>query len=143
MCPGCHPGKLRANYATVGNSAPPQRLQDAYVVNQIYGSSYNYSLPTTKANNDLQPERTNSEEVGLEIAFLKNRLGLDGSFYHTNSINQIVQSTDYSNATGYEYKYVNAGNIENQGFELSVFGSPVQGRNFPWDINVNYDPPPQ
>jgi TonB-linked SusC/RagA family outer membrane protein len=130
-------GKLRVNYATVGNSAPPQSTYDQYTVNANLGSSYLYSLPTTKANNDLVPERTNSEEAGLEIAFLKNRLGLDGSFYHTNSINQIVP-TQVSNATGYEYKYVNAGNIENQGVELSLFGTPIQTKNFSWDVNVNW-----
>jgi TonB-linked SusC/RagA family outer membrane protein len=134
-------GKLRANYATVGNSAPPQSTYDQYTVNTnlntAAGSSYLYSLPTTKANNGLVPERTNSEEVGVEIAFLKNRLGLDGSYYHTNSINQIVP-TQVSNATGYENKYVNAGNIRNQGVELSVFGTPIQTRNFSWDVNVNW-----
>jgi TonB-linked SusC/RagA family outer membrane protein len=134
-------GKLRVNYATVGNSAPPQSTYDQYTVNTNLvtsaGTSYIYSLPVTKANSDLVPERTNSEEAGLEIAFLKNRLGFDGSFYHTNSINQIVP-TQVSNATGYETKYVNAGNIENQGVELSLFGTPIQTRNFSWDVNLNW-----
>ena len=130
-------GKLRANYATVGNSAGVQQIQDVYTVNTNYGSSYSYSLPITKANNNLEPERTNSYEGGLEVAFLRNRLGFDGSYYHTNSINQIFRS-QISNTTGYEYKYINAGNIENQGIELSVFGTPVQTRNFQWDVNINY-----
>lgn len=130
-------GKLRANYATVGNSAGVQQTEDVYTVNTNYGSSYMYSLPVTKANNDLQPERTNSYEGGIEVAFLQNRLGFDGSWYHTNSINQVLKS-QISNSTGYEYKYINAGNIENQGVELSIFGTPVQTRNFQWDININY-----
>jgi TonB-linked SusC/RagA family outer membrane protein len=130
-------GKLRANYATVGNSAGVQQTEDVYTVNTNYGSSYMYSLPVTKANNDLQPERTNSYEGGLEVAFLRNRLGFDGSYYHTNSINQVLKS-QISNSTGYEYKYINAGNIENQGVELSLFGTPVQTRNFQWDVNVNW-----
>ena len=130
-------GKLRANYATVGNDAPIQSIADNYVVNNIYGNSYLYSLPTTKNNNDLKPERTNSKEVGVEISFLKNRLGFDASYYHTNSINQIVKS-QVSAGTGYSYKYVNAGNIQNQGVELSLFGTPVQTHNFSWDVNVNW-----
>ncbi|HTI11319.1 MAG TPA: SusC/RagA family TonB-linked outer membrane protein, partial [Puia sp.] len=130
-------GKLRANYATVGNDAPFASVQDVYTVNNIYGSSYLYSLPTTKNNNNLKPERTNSKEVGVEISFLHNRLGFDATFYHTNSINQIVRS-QVSAGTGYSFKYVNAGNIENQGFELSLFGSPVQRKNFSWDVNINW-----
>ena len=130
-------GKLRANYATVGNDAPIQSIADVYTVNNLYGASNLYSLPTTKNNNDLKPERTNSKEVGVEIAFLKNRLGFDATYYHTNSINQIVKS-QVSAGTGYSYKYVNAGNIQNQGIELSLFGTPVQTRNFQWDVNVNW-----
>lgn len=130
-------GKLRANYASVGNSPGPQSTEDVYTVGNIYNNAYQYYLPITKANNALKPERTNSEEVGVEISFLRNRLGFDGTYYHTNSINQIVRS-QVSGATGYEYKYINAGNIENQGFELSLFGTPVQTRNFQWDVNVNW-----
>jgi outer membrane receptor protein involved in Fe transport len=131
-------GKLRANYATVGNDAPIQSLNDNFnVAGQPYGSSYLYFLPTTKNNNALKPERTNSKEAGIEISFLHNRLGFDATYYHTNTINQIVPS-QVSSATGYTRKYVNAGNVENQGFEVSLFGSPVQTRDFSWDINVNW-----
>ena len=130
-------GKLRANYATVGNDAPPQSIQDVYTVNNIYGSSYLYSLPTTKNNSSLKPERTNSKEVGIEISFLRNRLGFDATYYHTNTINQILRS-QVSAGTGYSYEYVNAGNVENQGVELSLFGTPVQSKNFSWDVNINW-----
>ena len=130
-------GKLRANYATVGNDAPVQSVQDVYTIGNIYGSSYQFSNPTTKNNPTLVPERTNSEEAGVEISFLKNRLGFDASVYHTNTINQIIP-IQTSSAIGYNKKFVNAGNVRNQGIELSLFGSPVQTKNFSWDINVNW-----
>lgn len=130
-------GKLRANYATVGNDAPWGSTMDTWNVGNIYGSSYQFSVPTTKNNANLKPERTNSKEVGLEVAFLKNRLGFDASYYHTNSINQIV-GLQTSSATGYNYEYVNAGNIMNQGFEVSLFGTPVKSRNFSWEVNLNW-----
>ncbi len=82
-------------------------------------------------------KRTNSKEIGLEVAFLKNRLGFDASYYHTNSINQIV-NIQTSSAVGYNAKYVNAGNIMNEGFEVSLFGTPVKSRNFSWEVNVNW-----
>ncbi len=110
---------------------------DTYQIGNIYGSSYQYYLPTTKNNNTLKPERTNSKEVGLEVAFLKNRLGFDATVYRTNTVNQIVPAQT-SSAIGYTKKYINAGNIQNQGIELSVFGTPVKTRNFSWDINVNW-----
>src|SRR6201999_4474617 len=82
-------GKLRANYATVGNDAPWGSIQDVY--NQptpfVPGttSSILFSLPTTKNNDALKPERTNSKEIGLEMSFLKSRLGFDVTYYHANT----------------------------------------------------------
>jgi TonB-linked SusC/RagA family outer membrane protein len=134
-------GKLRANYATVGNDAPWGSIQDVY--NQptpfVAGttSSILFSLPTTKNNDALKPERTNSKEVGLEMSFLKNRIGFDASFYHTNTVDQVLGIAT-SAATGYGNKFVNAGNVQNQGFEVSLFGSPVKTRNFSWDVTVNW-----
>jgi len=134
-------GKLRANYATVGNDANWGSIQDVY--NQpnpfVAGttSSILFSLPTTKNNDALKPERTNSKEVGLEMSFLKSRIGFDVSFYHTNTVDQILPIA-ITPSTGYGSKYVNAGNLQNQGFEVSVYGTPVKTRNFSWEITANW-----
>jgi len=134
-------GKIRANYATVGNDAPPQSIQDVYDQPTPFvagtTSSILFSLPNTKNNDKLKPERTNSKEVGLEMSFLKNRVGFDASFYHTNTVDQILAIATTA-ATGYTGKYVNAGNLQNQGFEVSLFGQPVKTRNFSWDVAVNW-----
>lgn len=134
-------GKLRANYATVGNDAPWGSIQDVYNQGNPFvsgtTSSILFSLPTTKNNDALKPERTNSKEVGLELSFLKNRIGIDASFYHTNTVDQVL-SISTSTATGYGGKFVNAGDVQNQGFEVSLFGSPVKTRDFSWDVTVNW-----
>lgn len=130
-------GKLRANYATVGNDAPWGSLKDLYDQPAAFGSSILFSLPGTKNNANLKPENTSSKEIGLEMAFLKNRIGFDITFYQTNTVNQIIPVA-ISTATGYSNKYVNAGNIENKGIELSIFGAPVKTKDFSWDINLNF-----
>jgi TonB-linked SusC/RagA family outer membrane protein len=134
-------GKLRANYATVGNDANWGSIQDVY--NQpnpfVAGttSSILFALPTTKNNDALKPERTNSKEVGLEMSFLRSRVGFDATFYHTNTIDQILPVAT-STSTGYASKYLNAGNLQNEGFELTVYGTPVKTRNFSWEITANW-----
>lgn len=130
-------GKLRANYAQVGNSAPAYSLFDAYTPVTPFGSQTQYSVPGTKNNPNLKPEITKSSEFGLEMAFLKNRIGLDASYYNAQSFNQIMPVT-VSTATGYSAMYVNAGTITNKGVELSVNGTPVQNSNFSWNIAVNW-----
>ena len=139
-------GKVRANYAEVGGDAPLYTVNDVYV-NDIDANSgqavvsYNgnalFSVSGTKNNPDLKPERTKSFEVGLEMSFLKSRLGLDVSYYDAKTVDQILPLT-VSTATGYSRKYVNSGTIQNKGIEISLNGSPVKTNDFSWDINVNF-----
>lgn len=130
-------GKLRLNYAEVGNDADWGLIKDVYDQPTPFGSTILFSLPGNKNNDALQPERTFSKEIGLEMAFLKNRVGFDISYYHTNSRNQILRVAT-STATGYSSKSVNAGDIENKGIELSVFATPVKTTDFSWNINLNW-----
>jgi outer membrane receptor protein involved in Fe transport len=80
---------------------------------------------------------TISREIGLEMSFLNNRFGFDASYYHTNTVDQIIPVA-VSLATGYSSKFINAGDIENKGVELSLFGAPIRNRNFSWNVNVNF-----
>ncbi|NML22242.1 SusC/RagA family TonB-linked outer membrane protein [Pseudoflavitalea sp. G-6-1-2] len=130
-------GKLRLNYAEVGNSAPVGATNNSYDRNTNFQNAVMFSLPDNKANENLEPERTKSKEIGVEMSFLKNRVGFDVTYYHTRSVNQISLVTT-SASTGYTAKYVNAGVIVNKGWELSMFGSPIKTKDFSWNINLNW-----
>jgi TonB-linked SusC/RagA family outer membrane protein len=130
-------GKIRANYATVGNDAPFGSIMDVYDKPNPFGTTLLFSLPGTKNNTLLKPEQTRSKEVGLEMGFLSSRIGFDASYYHTNTVDQIIPVST-SKATGYSSKFINAGDIENKGVELSLYGVPVRKKDFSWNINVNY-----
>ena len=86
-------------------------------------------------NPDLKPERTNSFEAGLEMNFFNNRLGFDITYYQTNTKDEILPLS-VSGTTGYIYKYVNSGEIENKGFELGIHATPVKTRDFEWNTNL-------
>ena len=130
-------GKLRLNYAEVGNSAPANSLTDVLVKPIPFGTVPLYSSNSTKNNAQLLPELTQSYEGGVELSFLNRRLGADISVYKTNSKNQIIP-VEVSSITGYTSKYVNAGEIENKGIELMLTGNPVTNENFNWDISLNW-----
>ena len=130
-------GKLRANYAEVGNSAPWGRTTDSYDKPDPFGSATLFSLPVSKNNDELVPERTLSKEIGLEMAFLRNRVGFDASYYITNTKNQLIPVA-VSSATGFGSKFLNAGDVQNKGIEVTVFATPVRNSNFSWDINLNW-----
>jgi TonB-linked SusC/RagA family outer membrane protein len=131
-------GKLRANYATVGNGGDaPYLTADVYNIGTPFGSAPIVSVSSTSANPDLKVEKTKSYEFGMEAAFLNNRLGFDITYYNAKTFNQIL-SIPVSTATGYSFKALNAGNIRNKGVELSVHGTPVQNSNFSWNIDLNW-----
>lgn len=129
--------KLRFNYAEVGNDAPVYSLFSTYTQEASYGSNSRYHVNTTLQNADLKPERTKSLEGGLELKFLNNRIGLDLSVYKMNSIDQIMP-VQVSRASGYSQRYVNSGEIENKGIELTLNATIVKAGDFSWDIQANW-----
>ena len=130
-------GKLRVNYATVGNDAPWGAIKNVYDQPAPFGSTILFSAPSTQNNPFLKPEQTQSREIGLEMAFMQNRLGFDLTYYQTNTLDQIMPAS-VSTATGFSSTYVNAGNIENKGLELSLFANPIKTDDFSWNVNVNF-----
>ncbi len=130
-------GKIRLNYAEVGNSAPARRTKDVYLGNApLYGNSL-VTVPDTRNNPDLKPETQRAIEAGLELNFFNNRLGIDLAYYKNNTFDQLMPVT-VSFATGYSSKWVNAGEIENRGYEVALFATPIQSKDFRWNLALNW-----
>lgn len=129
--------KIRANYAEVGSDAPFASIIDTYSKPSPFGSITLFSLPNTKNNAYLKPERTKALEAGLEMMFKDSRLGFDFGMYKNNTVDQILP-VSISTATGYSTKYVNSGEVENKGLEIAFMAKPVKTENFTWDIILNW-----
>jgi len=130
-------GKLRANYAAVGNDAPYFSLQNTYVSTAPFNGQTIFNSPITNNNPNLVPEMNHTYEIGAELSFLKNRIGLDVTYYHAQSINQITP-IPVSTASGYSRFFVNGGTIQNQGVEISLNLTPVKLPDFSWDMTINW-----
>lgn len=130
-------GKLRVNYAEVGNSAPAFSIFDVYTQPTGLGSIPLFSIPNTKNNENLKPERTKSFEAGIEADFFNSLLGFDFTYYRSSTVDQII-NVSTTGATGYTAQWVNAGEVENKGFEVAAFATPVQTGDFSWNININF-----
>lgn len=131
-------GKLRASWAQVGNDA-----QGAYLLNSVYTSTGTFgSIPlssttTSVPPGNLLPEKTNSTEIGLDLRFFKNRLGIDFNWYKSTTSNQIIE-LDVAESSGATRALVNAGEIENKGVELLLRGTPIKTNHFNWDASFNF-----
>jgi TonB-linked SusC/RagA family outer membrane protein len=130
-------GKIRANWANVGSDAPANALIDAYGIGTPFNGVTLASAPSTQNNSSLLPENTASRELGLEVKMFDNRVGFDVSAYNRSTKNQILPA-QVSTATGTYYKYVNAGQVDNQGYEVSGYITPVKTKDFQWDVSVNW-----
>lgn len=130
-------GKVRLNYAKVGNDAPWGSTVDTYVVEAPFGTSTLVSARSRKRNENLKPELSTSIEAGLEMNFFHNRFGFDLAYYKTNTVDQIVPLS-VSLATGYSSKFVNVGEVQNQGIEIMLRGTAIKINDFSWDVMVNF-----
>ena len=131
-------GKIRAGWAMVGNDTDPYSLKETFTNYQPnFDGTPRYSTPNTLPNSDLKPETTYSWEIGGEFKFFNNRLGLDATYY-SNRTEDLITNVALSGSTGYLYKTMNAGVMTNKGVELMLTGTPIQTRDFSWDVAVNF-----
>jgi outer membrane receptor protein involved in Fe transport len=132
-------GKIRASWAQVGSDTDPYQLALNYSTAKYSYGGFVIGMinNTTTPNKDLKPTRTNSFELGLEMKFFNGRLGLDFTYYNQLSKDQIIGLAS-SSTSGYNYRLVNAGEIENKGIELALNGRVLQIKDFAWDAGLNF-----
>ena len=132
-------GKVRASWAKVGNDTSPYMLRPTY---EMASNSFGpYPMASISGdvipNKNLRPTMTNSIELGFELKLLKNRIGIDFTYYNQHSKDQILRmNTSY--ASGYRYQLINAGDIENRGVEIALNTRPIETNDFSWDVNLNF-----
>ena len=130
-------GKLRGNYATVGNDLGPLKVYNIYNLNNSFGTVSSGSNPATFNNATLKPETTRGFEVGLEMAMLKNRISFDVSYYD-NETDDLLTSIVTTGAAGMTGAWANVGSVRNTGIEASLTLTPIRSNNFTWDITANF-----
>ncbi|WP_259069258.1 SusC/RagA family TonB-linked outer membrane protein [Mucilaginibacter sp. X4EP1] len=130
-------GKLRASYGQTGSNPTPQATNLTFTSQGTVNG-----IPLSEVTNDsappdhLQPEVTTESEIGTELKFFGNRIGVDFDYYYKKSHNFLLPIT-LSNATTFSSVYVNAGDMYNKGIELLLTGSPIKTQNFGWDVSIN------
>lgn len=129
--------KVRGGWSEVGNDADPYQLSTVYNFQTAFDGNPIQTSSQKKLNENLKPETTRSSEVGLEATFWKNRLRFDAAYYNTDSYDQILEIKTTA-SSGYNSQLINAGKINNHGIELQLDGTPIQTKDFKWNIGVNY-----
>jgi TonB-linked SusC/RagA family outer membrane protein len=132
-------GKIRVSYGIVGNDPGVYFANNAFSQGTLqYGANsivYNY-IDTSVGNESLRPEKKKEFEVGLESKFFKNRLGFELTYYN-NDIQDQLLPTSAAAAMGARSMWMNIGDLTNKGLEFAAYGTPVETRNFRWDLRGN------
>jgi ferric enterobactin receptor len=130
-------GKIRASWAQVGKDANPYAT-NTYVNPPIsIGSFTGVGNQYYAGNPILKPEIQNSWEVGGEFRFLNGRIGLDYTYYHSQTKNQIAQPR-LAQSGGFIFSSLNSGSVINKGMEIALSGKVVSQKNFGWDATLNF-----
>jgi TonB-linked SusC/RagA family outer membrane protein len=130
-------GKIRASWAQVGKDANP------YATNTYVWAPYTidgYTLVGNQwsaGNPILKPEIQDAWEVGGEFKFLNGRIGLDYTYYHSQTKNQIGQPR-LAQSGGFIFSTLNSGTVINKGMEIAITGKPIVKKDFSWDAMLNF-----
>jgi len=129
--------KLRASYATTGKGPLKPYIID-YSFQSVTSTGGGFALGVTANNPDLRPEFSKNMEVGGELKFLKNRIGIDVAYF-TNKVSDNIIENRISYATGAILRWVNGGELTAKGWEVQLTANPVKSKKASWNVTVNFD----
>lgn len=132
--------KLRVSYGQAGNN----RIGDFLYLTQFNSNAFydqNNQLvtgynPAGLANDNLKWETTTSRNIGLDAAFLNNRIQLTVDAYR-NTTEDLLLSTPVPTSSGYTTQIQNVGSTSNRGVEIQLSGTPVRRNKFAWNASFN------
>ena len=129
-------GKIRASYGTTGNDRIGNFPSiSRWTVVQGYGGVPGLA-ETQPGNPNLGWEETRKLDIGLELAFLKNRIRLEADYF-LNRTKDLLLNRPLPGTTGFDRITANIGETENTGIELSVNALMVKTNDFSWNATLN------
>ena len=134
--------KIRGGYATSAGFPNPYSTRPSINLNAIdnggiLGGITTQSWSNLLPNPDLRPELHKESEIGIEGKLFNNRIDFDISLYKRISKDQIMGAS-LDPATGYSFKYLNAGRVDTKGIEIGLNFKPIKTELFKWDVNSNF-----
>ncbi len=116
---------------------PSYANQNSYSFQSYYNGTPSVGFSNTIANSTLKPFDRTSYEGGVDLKFIKNRLGFDFTYFTSFNGPQIY-ALPVASSTGFSAQNVNGITSKKAGFEITLSGTPIRTANFNWDINATY-----
>jgi TonB-linked SusC/RagA family outer membrane protein len=132
--------KLRGAWGQAGRAPTAFSATQTYTVDRVtLGNTTGSAIRTSiYGNPNLEAERGSEIELGFDAGLFSERLGVDFTYYNKTTTD-MLQAVSIAPSTGFiGTRLANLGEVTNKGLELSLFGVPVQTRNFSWDSRLNF-----
>ncbi|KEO72698.1 SusC/RagA family TonB-linked outer membrane protein [Anditalea andensis] len=128
-------GRIRP--ANGSNAINPYSHIQAFNPGVVWGGNPSLIFPSALINPDIQPETSDSYEIGIDTKFLRGRLGLDLTYYRIRDFNNLI-SVPVSQASGFTTRLENGAEFTRKGWELMINATPILRNDFSWNINLNW-----
>ena len=148
-------GKIRAGIAQTGKDADPYQiypvlgqtaLTDGYrtlnfpvatLVGTVVTPVNGFSVSNLIGNDKLQPEISKDIEIGTDLKFFNNRLGIDVAWYN-KTVTNLIWTATIPSTTGFTAQTQNLGEITNKGVEINLSLTPIKTKDFEWEVFANF-----
>jgi len=140
--------KIRASYGTTGNSGVPQYVYGASLkpVATAFGTGF---IINNVANPNLTWATAIQKDLGIDFSLFNSRIDAVADYYIKTSKNFLFQQplpyfllggpNEYGdNPAGIAPPYINAGNIENKGFEFTINSHNIVAKDFKWNTTLTF-----
>ncbi|MDO3625652.1 SusC/RagA family TonB-linked outer membrane protein [Mucilaginibacter sp. BT774] len=135
--PAGYPVGYGTPYQTTYGGPNYTTSQPAYVLGKSYGNITAASAPTNSVDPKLKPSTRSNYEGGFEMRFLRDRLGLSGTYFVYKDGPQIF-SQQLSETNGSDQSFLTNGfATKRTGYEISINGTPITSQDFKWDVLLN------
>lgn len=129
--------KLRGSFAQIGSDLAAYQNSTTYALGSTqWNGNALTSTPDQLIDPNIKPSLSSSYELGFDLRFLKNRVGLNFTYYNQKTKDQIV-SAPITSASGFTSKLINAAEVDRNGIEITIDGTPVMTKDFRWDVSLN------
>ena len=131
--------KLRASYGATGNSEIPayRALAGLASSDVIFGGTRNIGIGVGRmSNSNLQWEKTQQVDFGVELGLFQNRISFELDLYR-RKVNEMLLDAPLPFSSGYTSIFTNVGSMENKGFEFAVNSTNIKAGDFSWSTTFN------
>ncbi len=131
--------KLRMAYGESGNltGIGPYDRFNSYSSIAFLGKTSFFSS-STLANTKVKPERQTEFEVGTDLGFVDNRIGVQFNYY-IKKVDDLLINRVIAPTTGFSSLLDNFGSLENKGFEVVLNLGVIRKSNLTWNVTGIYN----